>query len=775
MNKIYRLIKNRVSGVVRVAPEIAHSRGKAATVGGALAALLMAPGAMAASFEIGDGETVTTQQTLWPNEIGVIQSGGSLDTGADTAIEAPGANVTVTNDGSISTTGGVAYGIYSSGDNATLSNSGSISTTGLTAYGIRATGANTTITNSGTVSTTQNSAYGISGEGANTTITNSGSISTTGFDGVGINAFGADATISNSGSITTEGIFSSGIYSDADNATISNSGSISTTGLSGYGIYAYDAYATITNSGTINTKGSSAYGIYAYDAYATITNSGSISTTGENARGIESYGNYATITNSGTISTANTSADGIYSEGTSDTITNSGTIIGSGSDTIGINATGGDSTVSNSGTIRITGANGIGIRSGANNTTINNSGLVSATGAGAYAIYGSGVRDQTLNILPGSRIQGAVDLGDGSDTVNIHGTHGSAVMTFANTETINIHAPNALLVGGDTVVTIEPTGESSRGVVLNTLTSGIHNVVNQRMQSPQSAPPVQVAALELSPGMLYQERAPYAWGQVFGGEGSRDADGQMLTLDTQLLGLVGGYEQDWRNGRIGVMVGVANSSADTDTTRQDSDTLFAGIYGQAFLGWANLGASLIVGGESQKQQRTVLDNINGYETARSDTNGLFASPSLTLSRAYTVNPTNELRPSVTLSYSVARYDGYTESGTTSANMKADARSVDALSARLQGEWVNTTDAGEVSVRLGIQSRRTDGGAIKMNLAGNNLRFDAMGDKYAVGGYLGFGARLNIGKQLHLLADVEAGRLSGGEEQLSGQLTLQYPF
>ncbi|MEW6647452.1 MAG: autotransporter domain-containing protein [Pseudomonadota bacterium] len=739
-----------------------------------MAALFVAPVAMAASFEIVDGQTVTTQQTLNNNETGVIQSGGSLDTGADTAIDAPGANVTITTDGSITTTGGVAYGIQSSGDNATISNSGSIGTTGLTAYGIRATGANTTITNSGNISTTQDSAYGISGEGANTTITNSGSISTTGVDGVGLNAFGADATISNSGSISTTGLSASGIYSDAESATISNSGSISTTGLSASGIYAYGANATVTNSGSISTTGSSAYGVLSNADYATITNSGSISTTGSNARGIESYGNYATIINSGTIITTGSSADGIRTEGP-DTITNSGTIIGSGDDTNGINATGDDSTVTNSGTVRITGANGIGIRSGANNTTINNSGLVSATGAGSYAIYGSGVKDQTLNILPGSRIQGAIDLGDGSDTVNIYGTHGSGVMTFANTETINVHAPNAVLVGGDTVITVEPTGESSRGVVLNTLTTGIHNVVSQRMQSPPPAAPVKVAALELSPGMLYQERAPYAWGQVFGSKGSRDADGQMLALDTQLLGLVGGYERDWRSGRIGIMVGAAGSSADTDTLKQDSNTFFAGLYGQAFLGWANLGASLIVGGESQKQKRTVLDTVNGYETARSDTNGLFVSPSLTLSRAYTVNSTNELRPSMTLSYSVARYDGYTESGTTSANMTVDSRTVEAVSARLQGEWVNTTDAGEVSVRLGIQSRSTDGSAIKMNLAGSSLRFDAMGDTHAVGGYLGFGANLNIGKQLHLLADVEAGRLSGGEEQLAGQLTLQYPF
>ena len=826
MNKVYRLIKNRVSGVVQVAPEFARAKGTAGTLGLGLAVLCIAPAAMATSFVINDGQTVTTQQTLNDGETGVIQSGGSLETGANTAIEATGASVTVTNDGSISTTGGVGYGIS-------------------------ATGANTTITNSGTVSTTQNSAYGIWATGANTTITNSGSISTTGVDGVGINAYGADATISNSGSITTEGSFSQGIYSNADNATISNSGSISTAGSTAYGIYAYDAYATITNSGTIGTAGDFAYGIFAYGAnatvtnsgtinttglwgygiyaddayatvtnsgsisttgssgygilsnadYATITNSGSITTTGESARGIESYGNYAIITNSGTISTANTSADGILAEGYSEII-NSGTISGSGDYTAGISATGGDttltnsgsisssgdygvgiyvngsessSTVNNSGSIRITGASGVGIESRGYDT-ITNSGLIWASGAGSYAIYDSaGSYDHTVNILPGSRILGAIDLNDGSDTANIHGAYGSAVMTFANTETINVLAPNAVLVGGDMVIVVEPTGESSRGVVLDGLTSGIHNTLSQRMRGTRPIVPIELASLEMSPGMRYQERAPYAWGQVFGSKSSRDAEGMMLDLDTRMSGFVAGYEQDYHNGRIGFMAGAAHSSVETDTLNQDINTIFAGVYGHAFLGWANLSASLIAGGESHDQDRIVLDNLNGYETARSDTHSLFVSPSLTLSQVYTLNSTNELRPSMTVSYSLGRYDGYTETGTTNANLRVDNRTVQALSGRLQGEWAHALDAGEVSVRLGVQSRSTSGDAIKMSVGGNNLRFDAMGDKHAAGGYLGFGARLNIGKQLHLLADVEAGHMSGGEEQLSGQLTLQYPF
>jgi hypothetical protein len=723
-----------------------------------------------------------------------ITNSGSISTTGLGAygIRSDGDNATIANSGSISTTGDGAAGIYSVGDNATITNSGSISTSGgfgssnfLGAYGIRSDGDNVTITNSGSISTTGDFASAIRSIGADATVTNSGSISTMGFSAYGIGSLGDNVTITNSGSISTTGNNGYGIDSNGTNATITNSGSVSTTGRVGVGIASWGDNATITNSGSLSTTGWHAFGIVADGADAAISNSGSLSTTGEGAFGIVSDGADATITNSGSISTSGAydsinvlGAGGVYSRGANATITNSGSVITTGDYAHGIATWGANTTITNSGSVSTTGEGALGIYLSGEGSILNNSGLIQVTGSGSVAISGSPsafVTNQTVNILAGSRVLGAIDLGAGTgDVANIYGTGGSAVMTFANTETINVYAPNAPKVG-NVVVTVEPTGESSRGAVLDGLASSIHNILSLRMQATQPFKPVKVAALQLSPGMVYQQRSPYAWGQVFGSKTTRDADGQMLAQDVRLGGLVGGYEQDYRDGRVGFMVGAARTSADTDTLKQDMDSLFAGIYGHAFLGWANLSASLIAGGESIDQDRIVLDNLLGYQTAQSSTNSLFISPSLTLSRAYTLNPSDELRPSATVSYSLGRYDGYTETGTTNANLKVGARTVQAVSARVQAEWVHAVETGEVSLRLGAQARHTDGSAIKMNLSSDSIRFDAMGDQNAAGAYAGAGANLYLNKQARLVADMEYGRMTGGEKQISGQVTLQYPF
>jgi hypothetical protein len=735
------------------------------------------------SFVIQAGETVTASQCLDGNQTGVIQSGGSLETD-NTAIYASGQNNAITINGSISTTWANADAIYSDGDNATISNSGSISTAGDHAEGIfNNDGDSATISNSGSISTIGLNALGIRSIDNNANISNSGSISTLGTTALGIFSYGNNVSITNGGSISTEGISAYGIYSEANPlddifTTISNSGSISTLGNNAYGIYTYVGATTITNSGSIETGGDSAYGIYsALGADVIIINSGSITTAGKNARGIDSRGANASITNSGSISTEGNSAYGINSVDT-DTITNSGGISTLGVYAHGIYSRGENPTITNSGSISTEGlwANGVTLEGA--DATLTNSGLISVMDADSLAIYASAsAGNLTLNLLPGSRILGAIDLGSAGDgdVANIYGTGGSAVLQILNAETINLHVPNAVLVGGDTVVIVEPTGESSRGAVLSGMTSSLHSIISQRMQSTRPFQSIKVAALELSPGMLHQERPPMAWGQVFGSKGKRDQDGQMLELDTRLRGVVGGYEQDYRQGHIGFLVGFAKGDAETDTLDQDHKSFFAGVYGHAYLGWANLTAAVIAGGESHDQDRLVQDNINGYETARSDTDSLFISPSVTLSRAYVLNPTTELRPSATLSYSYGRYDGYTETGTTRSNLKVDSRGVHALSARVQGEWVHMVNGGEIGVRAGLQARRTDDGPIRMSLGANAFRFDVMGDRNVAGGYVGLGANISLQKKLNLLADVEAGRMSGDETQLAGQLALQYTF
>ena len=627
----------------------------------------------ATSFIIEHGDTETTQQTLNDNETGVIETDGTLATGADAAVNAPGADVNITNSGSISTTGSSAYGIRSYGTNANITNNGSISTAGYGAYGIRSDADNASVSNSGSISTTGSSAYGI--------------------------------------------------RSDADNASITNSGSISTAGGGAYGIRSDADNASITNSGSIITTGSSAYGIRS-DAYnASITNSGSISTAGNGAYGIRSDADNASITNSGSIII---SGDGAY-----------------------------------------------GIRSGSDNTSITNSGSITATGTGVYAIQGDSGTNQKVNTLPGSRILGAIDLGGNgdADVANIYGSFGSAVLTFANTETINVYIDNAVLVGNSTVVVVDPTGESITANTLNALTSGAHQVISQRMQHRPTDTRTQSTDLDLA----FQEQGSEVWGQWFGYNSKRGVEGSVQAYNYDYKGYVVGYEHKFARVRVGLLAGVTNSDTNSNTHDRETESVFLGAYGYLNLGKANLTASLLLGRENHDNRRWVLDNLNGIETSHSSTDSYFISPSLTLSSAFRVRPDIELRPSATLTYSAGRYDGYEESGTTHANFNVDSRNVEALSTRLHLEGAKQINGGEINLRAGVQTRHTDADDVKVSLAGSNFQFHSASDNNVSGEFIGLGANLRLNNNLELVADLESGQMSGAEDYLSGQLTLQYRF
>ncbi|WP_421979663.1 autotransporter domain-containing protein [Roseibium sp.] len=161
--------------------------------------------------------------------------------------------LTITEDGSISTTGASEYGVFSSGEN-TIVNSGNIRTGGDDADGIRnnTSGANSTIVNNGNIQTDGQDANGIYNQGSNVTITNEGAILTTANGAEGIFNLGNDAEITNSGIVRTTGNGASGIRSWGDRTVISNSGRIHTAGQNAYGIYIYNSDdAVISNSGVI--------------------------------------------------------------------------------------------------------------------------------------------------------------------------------------------------------------------------------------------------------------------------------------------------------------------------------------------------------------------------------------------------------------------------------------------------------------------------------------------------------------------------------------------
>jgi hypothetical protein len=756
----------------------------------------------AADFTIVSGQVETNPQTLTnDNDIGVIELGGELNT-PFTAITGSANNNSVTNQGIISTQGGwLDAGIILTGDNATISNQGSITTPyhairvignnatisnqgdmSVTSHAIDVTGNDATISNQGSITaagayaiTTGNSdnatiinqgsitgtAYTIDANGSNATISNQGSISGTAYT---ISATGSNATISNQGSIITG---SYGISATGSNATISNQGSISGTS---YTISATGSNTTISNQGSIITG---SYGINATGSNATVSNQGSIISDGI---GIALTGMNSTLSNQGSIVGG---SYGILAANSS--VNNQGSVSAEGVNSTGIYSYGSTFTLNNQGSISAEGTNSKGINSSSADATINNSGSISASGPGSFAIYSPSfaTSDTTLNLLPGSQIIGRIDLGNNDgpnkDTANVYGGSVSANLTFENTENINLFGTG--VVSDNNVVTVDTTGESTRGVALSSMTSSIHSVIGQRMAQTTPLKPVQVAALTLSPGMYFEEHKPAAWAQAFGGTFDRDAEGSALAYDYDHVGMNFGYEWDVNQTRVGLMGGVVLSETQTQTASfsSDANNYYVGAYGNRKMNGFHITGSLLAGYGDHENDRLVIDNLNGFEVAKSDFDSFFISPSLTIASAYTVDDRLELRPSASMSYSMAWLDGYSEQGTTNSNLTIDDRKAKALTAKVQvAAAYALTTSSEFEFRVGMNARHTNDDDTKVGIAGSQFKFANAGDESVTGGFAGASIRVVDENNLTLVADMEFGGNSD-EDYAAGSVSLEYVF
>jgi hypothetical protein len=575
------------------------------------------------------------------------------------------------------------------------------------------------------------------------------------------------------------------ITASAINNSVTNKGSLSTEGDNAFGISSTStaADATISNQGTISTEGTNAFGIVSQGTNATISNKGSISTEGNSSSGINSQGTNATISNQGSISTEGTGANGIISQNTNATISNQGSISTEGDYARGIRSDNTNATISNQGSISTEGDYAHGITSTGNNATINNSGLISATGPNSFAILG-GTNNITLNLLPGSQIIGGISLGDGgdNDTANVYGGSVSANLTFENIENINLFGAGVVttdVTGESTtitnVITVDTTGESTRGVALAGMTSSVHGIISQRMNQTPQYQPIQLAALEVSPSMLYTERKPIAWAQFFGGKFNRDAEGDALGYDYDHAGVNVGYEWDVTETRFGLMGGFVKSDTDTEASSfsSEANNFYVGAYGNRKFGGISMTGSLIAGYSDFDNKRRVNDNLNGVETATSDFDSFFISPSVTLASAYTLTDHWEFRPSTNLSYSMAWLDGYSETGTSNSNLTVDDRKAKALNARAQLAAAYLISArSEIELRLGLNSRNTDDDDTNVSIGGSQFKFANAGDENVTGGFAGASFRIFNQNNLTLVADLEVGGNSD-EDYVAGNLNLEY--
>jgi uncharacterized protein YhjY with autotransporter beta-barrel domain len=408
-----------------------------------------------------------------------------------------------------------------------------------------------------------------------------------------------------------------------------------------------------------------------------------------------------------------TFAHGITVSNSNNIIVNKGSIT---ADSIGIFLeSGSDSIINNYGVIM--GSDGI-FANGP--ITLNNHGRIFTTRVGAIATTSD--LDNTVNLFSRSQIIGRIVFGAG----------GSSTYTFDLADIINLKSDNMVNVGGlfGVSAVVDHTGQSVNGAVLGSMTGSLHNIIARRLaHSPTSAPP-QLASTHIGPNMLSLSPGNKIWVSGFGSHRERGEDSRVLAYDHNYYGTVAGYETGKNRSRIGFLAGYAHSDVETGFTsiNTNSDSYFAGVYGQENFGWAKFDVSLLAGYESHDNERLVVDNMFGFETAEADFDSFFISPSITLGTEHKLHEKISVRPSATGTYSAAWYNSYTESGTTQSNLSIDDRLAHALIAKVQIEIAYLfSQGGELGFHIGGRYRYTTNDDVNATLSGVSFQYATAGD------------------------------------------------
>ncbi|BCT91873.1 hypothetical protein LYSHEL_08970 [Lysobacter helvus] len=399
-----------------------------------------------------------------------IHNGGSVGASADGAAIGAfvgGYNASVKNDGDIAATSNsfISEGVLAVGAYTDITNSGSVSSSGLVAFGLDSEGAyGAGITNSRDVTATGYfRAYGLyaTSSGGNVAIANTGNVDVDAF-GVAYGAFanGAGAiTVTNDNGIDARSEYTDalGVLAVGGAVNVTNTGIVHADGYAtGAGIYAAGGFVTVDNDGgniSANARVGDGFavGVLAAGGDVAVNNSAFIGATGAYATGIDIRAAYAaTATNNvgGTVQVDGSFATGISvrssNEGQAATATNDGTVNASGTASVsGIEAVSrafqGTGVVTNNGSVNIN-APYAGVAQG----------LVAAGDSGAIihnTQYG------TLNVTGGSAAYGALAL-----SADVEGSFTNDGRVIVNAVSRGGTAFGAVVQGNTGIATVDNTG-----------------------------------------------------------------------------------------------------------------------------------------------------------------------------------------------------------------------------------------------------------------------------------------------------------------------------
>ncbi|RDE07189.1 autotransporter outer membrane beta-barrel domain-containing protein [Sphingomonas aracearum] len=440
-------------------------KGGSSAIAMAFASLAAAtPAAAQQAITVRQGTTDTTPKTVGGADRVTVEAGGTLSAASNPAISwsTTSTDLRITNSGTIRTTASGGRAINASGGNnprtVTLTNNaGAVIESQDDAFRINvapSAGA-VRVDNFGILRTTNGGQaldFDAVAGGATVVINNYAGAELRSFGQDGIRP-GQNAVVTNAGLIYSDGPANNnydGVDWQQKNGVVVNQATGTISGLR-HGITS-DVDVNVTNAGTILGRNGSGIGS---DGTGTVVNTGTI--TGQ-WDGVATNGDgdgvdidfIGAVINSGTIQ--GVSATGVDSGGRPNSaegvamgggtiVNNAGaTIFGAGNavlinhDTNPGGVADGATTLTNAGTIRATTGRAVQFV-GAFADTVTNSGTITGGTAGAIDM---GAGDDTLNLVSGSVVTGAVDGGAGVDRVILSGTGAGLFAGAANFEALSV-------------------------------------------------------------------------------------------------------------------------------------------------------------------------------------------------------------------------------------------------------------------------------------------------------------------------------------------------
>jgi fibronectin-binding autotransporter adhesin len=221
------------------------------------------------------------------------------------------------------------------------------------------------------------------------------------------------------------------------------------------------------------------------------------------------------------------------------------------------------------------------------------------------------------------------------------------------------------------------------------------------------------------------------WTSLFGGWGSVDGEGAIVSLDTDEAGILLGADRTFSNGlRAGVMGGFSQSGHDVKARASsgDSNNVHLGVYGGK--NWGTL--SLRTGAayswhDSEVSRRIVSANLNDRTKGSTDARTAQAFGEIGYSFA---TGGMEIEPFANVAYVNLETDGFTESGGPSA-LTVEGDTVDTtlttLGARLSSSAFNLSNmTGRFHASAGWQRAHGDLDTFSTNRFANSVVFTVQG-------------------------------------------------